>query len=1109
MGLLIRATDWVTTPLGSVALWAQSLRTILSACLYSRFPMLIWWGPDLVMLYNDAYRPILGNSKHPSAMGRRGRDVWPEIWHIIGPMLEGVLTQGEATWSENQLLMLDRNGYLEECYFTFSYSPIHDESGGIGGVLTAVTETTQEVLTERRLRTLRDLATYTGEVKTVNDVCRTAAEVLERYAADIPFALLYLVDEHSAEATLFGMVHLEPNTAFSPMEMTLASLAPYWPLAQAAQTAVVIDLESGLTALPQGIWQVPPLQVAIFPIRRSPQEAQVGYLVVGLNPHRAFDEGYRGFLELVSGSLATAIASARGYEEARRQAEALAELDRAKTTFFSNVSHELRTPLTLLLAPIEDALNTPTPSVSSDALEMMHRNALRLLRLVNALLDFSRIQADRIDAVYEPVDLAAFTAELASAFRSTIESAGVIFSVDCPPLPAPVYVDRQMWEKIILNLLSNAFKFTFGGEIVVRLAPIADAVQLSVSDTGTGIPNDELPLIFERFHRVRNARSRAYEGTGIGLALVQELVKLHGGTISVTSEVGRGSTFVVTVSMGTAHLPAASIQSVHMLTSTATATAVYVEEAQRWGADVIPIENAPQPIPSATLNEQSHILIVDDNADMLAYLRRLIVPYYAVSTAVNGLEALAHIQAQRPDLVLTDVMMPELDGFGLLAAVRADPNTATLPVIMLSARAGEEASTEGLATGADDYLIKPFSARELLARISANLRLSRAYAERRKTETERDRLIEQLEAERARLHTIMQQMPSGLIIAEAPTGKISLYNDEALRIIGVPALGEVETTEDYRAYGALHPDGRSFAPEEYPLARTLMHGEVIQQEDVHYRRPNGVEIDMLVNAAPVLDAQGNIVAAVSTIIDISERNQLLKREREAVYARNEFLSVAAHELKTPITSLRGFAQILLRQLNKHGTVDMAQLQTALTTIDTQSDKLSRLLTQLLDISRLESGRLVLDRVETDLAVLIRGVVEQAQRNTQRHEISVVAPETLVAHVDPLRIEQVLVNLLDNAVKYSPTGGPIRAELRVVAGRTVQFIVSDNGIGIPEDRRSRIFERFYQAHGNGYLGGMGLGLFITQQIVELHGGQISVEAGDAGGSRFIVTLPEIS
>jgi signal transduction histidine kinase len=302
-----------------------------------------------------------------------------------------------------------------------------------------------------------------------------------------------------------------------------------------------------------------------------------------VNPRRPFDAGHQAFLDLVAHQMGTAIASAHAYEEEKQRAEALAELDRAKTAFFSNVSHEFRTPLTLILGPVEDMLaEDRSRPRDRERIELVHRNSLRLLKLVNTLLDYARIEAGRVQASFEPTDLPVLTAHLASAFRSAIERVGMQLVVDCLPLGEPVYVDRDMWEKVVLNLLSNAFKYTLQGRITVSLRRADNVASLTVSDTGVGIPERELPRVFERFHRIENVQGRTHEGTGIGLALVRELIRLHGGTITVESVVGQGSTFAVTVPLGARHLPAERVSAARTLTSTAIGASSYVEEALRW-----------------------------------------------------------------------------------------------------------------------------------------------------------------------------------------------------------------------------------------------------------------------------------------------------------------------------------------------------------------------------------------------------------------------------------------------------------------------------------------------------------------------------------------------
>lgn len=477
----------------------------------------------------------------------------------------------------------------------------------------------------------------------------------------------------------------------------------------------------------------------MIPFADRGHDGVAGYLVVGINPYRRFDEDYRGFLGLLAAQTAAGIANARAYEAERKRAEELDTLDRAKTTFFSNISHEFRTPLTLILAPLEDALNDASsealPASQRARLEIAHRNSLRLLQLVNTLLDFSRIEAGRVQASYVSTDLAALTIDLASVFRSAVERAGLALEIDCPPLPRPVYVDRGMWETLLLNLLSNAFKFTFAGNIGVRLRPAEDAAELTLWDTGVGIPEHELPRIFERFHRIEGQPGRSFEGSGIGLALVQELVQLHGGRITVHGRAGGGTEFSVTIPFGPTHLPTDRIVEQGDGGQPTRRVAAFVAEALRWlpdsssGTDAEVERHDLADVQEPTTDARAIVLVVDDNADMRDYVRRLLRDRHDVVSVADGEAALTTIRSRRPDLVLSDIMMPRLDGFGLLRALRSDPELRDIPVILLSARAGEEARVEGLEAGADDYLTKPFVARELHARVSTNLQLARLRRE--------------------------------------------------------------------------------------------------------------------------------------------------------------------------------------------------------------------------------------------------------------------------------------------------------------------------------------------------------------------------------------------
>ncbi|HET7202144.1 MAG TPA: ATP-binding protein [Steroidobacteraceae bacterium] len=746
MGELIRATDWSRTPLGPVERWPQSLRTALSICLGSKFPILLWWGPEFLKLYNDAYRPMLGD-KHPRSLGQPGRECWQEIWHIIGPMLEGVRARGEATWSDDQMLPLHRLGFTEECYFTYTYSPIRGDTGSVDGVFCAVIETTERVLAARRLATLRELAAHATDAHDDVVACANAVATLAATPEDTPFAAMYLLDESGAALRRVAVAGAVVDSGLLPARLCLA--APEGLLETALVAACTsrgsesFQAVDAAAAIPQPLWGRPwsePIRtLACLPVTQPGQPHPYGVILAGISPRRGLDAPYRGFLELAAGHVATAVTNSRTLEQERRRARMLAELDRAKTTFFANVSHEFRTPLTLMLGPLEQILSAapgPLPHNVRQDLQATYRNALRLLKLVNTLLDFSRIEAGRADVTFEPTDLGRYTGELASVFRSAVEDAGLRYTVDCPSLAESAYVDRQMWEKIVFNLLSNALKFTLEGEIAVRLAAVGDCVELSVADTGLGIARSDQARIFERFHRVTNLGARTQEGTGIGLALSQEFVRLHGGTLRVESEPDRGSVFTVSIPRGHAHLAPERVRTQGDHAIRADRGAPYIHEALGWVGSSANSNDAAESESSALLRAlpapTARVLIADDNADMRGYLRRICAERWDVELHADGASALAAIQRNPPDLVLADIMMPGLDGLTLVRRVRADPAMRELPIILLSARAGEEARLEGLQAGASDYLVKPFSARELLAYVEARLEIAaiRREAER-------------------------------------------------------------------------------------------------------------------------------------------------------------------------------------------------------------------------------------------------------------------------------------------------------------------------------------------------------------------------------------------
>jgi signal transduction histidine kinase/CheY-like chemotaxis protein len=1097
MGSLMRSLDWSRTPVGPVETWPQSLRTVLSILLTSQHPIFVWWGTELVQFYNDGYRPILGSTKHPAAMGQRGRECWQEIWDVILPMIDAVFAGG-STYIKDGLLVLDRHGFLEECYFDYAYSPIRDETGQVAGVFVACSETTGRVLGERRLAVLAEMGARTAEAKDSASACRLAAGILSAAPADVPFALFYLPDAS-------GQLECVAATGLPEETLAQGAEAARWPLEEALRTGrpvLVEDVESRLGGEPQESQS----RALVLPLAQPATGGPAGVLVAGLARRLLLDERYQSFLELAAGHVGTAIASARAFEEERRRAESLAELDRAKTAFFSNVSHELRTPLTLILGIVEEQLRRPSgpPEEQRAQGEVLRRSALRLLRMVNALLDFSRIESGRVQALYEPTDLPRLTAELASVFRSAVERAGLRFTVECEDVPEPVYVDRGMWENVVFNLLSNALKFTSEGEIAVSLRAGASGVELAVRDTGAGIPPEEVSRVFQRFHRVRGVRGRAHEGTGIGLALVQELVKLHGGSVSASSRLGQGSTFTVSVPFGSAHLPPDQVGGPRPLGAAAPDVgAPFLEEALRW----LPAGGEePRAAPSGPEGERPRILLADDNADMRDYLRRLLEQRYRVHAVADGDEALAAALADPPDLVLADVMMPGRDGFELLRALRNHPRTNMVPVVLLSARAGEESRVEGLESGADDYLVKPFGARELVARVAAHLEIARMRREAAASVHEAwDRL--QMAVSAGGVATWAWDLTTGTVTGDEHLAFLySLEPESAAAGLPVHAYLEAVHVEDRpRVAAAIAELARTGGPYEMEyrvhsadgqLRWVASQGSVPPQQPGRPGRTLGVHIDITARKRAE-----------------EEKQRLLDQARlageaavQANRSKDDFLATLSHELRSPLNAIVGWVHIL-----RSAGQDPSLVARAIEVIDRNARAQGRLISDLLDVSRIVAGKLEMEMAPLDLLLPVREAVDGLRPEAEAKGLTLrlLADDPPIPVLgDAMRLQQVVANLLTNAFKFTGKGGQVTVRL-ARSERGTALEVSDTGRGLAPDALPVVFERFRQVASSDARahGGLGLGLAIVKYIVEQHGGTIEAASEGIGrGATFTARLP---
>ncbi|GAB4027214.1 ATP-binding protein [Spirosoma koreense] len=1122
MGKLIRSMDWSTTPLGSISTWPQSLRTSVSLCLSSTFPILIAWGPETIQIYNDSYRPICG-AKHPESMGQNFRICWETALPVVGDAFSRG-QQGEGTYIKDQRMFLDRYGYLEEAFMTFSFAPIRDESGEVGGIFHPITETTDKMLSARRTQVLRDAAALTSQAKTNAEIYASLKNGQVDFALDLPYLLFYELDEESQHARLVdtaGLAVAHPLPAgLEELNVTTTD----W-LTDLTQTQVIDDLAHRVGQLVGGPYPDSPHTAVRLPIFLSTKEQPIGFLLAGVSPHRALDSDYLTFYALLANTINTAFSNVYAYQEEQKRAEALAAIDQTKTAFFSNISHEFRTPLTLMLGPLEELLHDTTiqHSTYKEPLEATHRNALRLLKLVNNLLDFSRIEANRMKASFRPVDLVSLTTDLASSFRSLIEGAGLQFAVTCQPLPAGVYADPEMWEKIVLNLLSNAFKYTLQGSVRVELTAEGESAVLRVSDTGIGIPDREIPHMFERFHRVAQAGGRTYEGSGIGLSLVHELVRLHMGTISVTSQEGEGSTFTVRLPLGKTHLPASQIIEEGYQNEMSRLADSFLKEAGTIQAD----PKQPSAPDEFVADPATSILIVDDNADMRAYLARLLESHFTVHTALNGADALEQLTRHSPQLILSDIMMPVMDGKELLHRLKRNPATAHIPLIFLSARAGQEARIDGLEAGADDYLVKPFSGQELLTKVRAQITLNQS---RRQGET--------------RLRSLVQQAPVAMLLVKGDDLVIELINQAMLSllhreadVLGKPLLEALPELKDQafvdrclRVYQTGLPDQGWTVPIPLQRGNTMETGYFNILLTPYYEGDKRVgvlevctEVTELVQASQALADSESRYRQLSAELDeqVQQRTEQLQLSVYDLQRSNEnlqqFAYIASHDLQEPLRKIQSFGDLLRDKYADRlgeGSQHLERMQTA-------ASRMSTLIRDLLSFSRISTRQastelIALPDLIEDVLVDLEITIGEAGATVQ------VAPLPTIMG-DRSQLSQLFQNLLSNALKFHKPGiAPlITIQEHTVAATDLppavkpsrlaalyhRIDVSDNGIGFDEKYVDRIFQVFQRLHGRNQYPGTGIGLAICAKVVTNHGGSLIATSRPGEGATFSVYLPQ--
>ena len=512
-----RELDWSATPLGAMSGWSQSLRTMADAVLASRNPMLLFWGTDLVQIYNDAFRPSLGASdgpsaRHPRALGMRAQDFWTDVWAVVGPQIAGVMERGEAVWFEDLHLPIERDGRLDDAWWTYSYSPVRDDDGRINGTLVVCIETTSAVKARREL--IAERARAEGILESMADAYIAVDEHFRVLAANS--ATLRAVDLSLEKLLGRTIWELFPGLVGNEWERT------YREAMEARRDAhfVLPYRDEHLDLIVEG---------DMFP---TPDGGLVAFWRDVTEREKATAERER--------LLALA-------EEARRSAELA---NRAKADFLAIMSHELRTPLNAIggyAELIEMGVHGGINDEQRVALEKIQRSQRHLLGLINGVLNYAKIDAGAVHYQLESFDLAGVLQTCEALVAPQAAAKGLTCTVDCVSA-VRVHADREKVQQVVLNLLGNSIKFTeSGGTVSMRCVDAGANVLVEVADTGRGIPAERLESVFQPFVQVDPKLTRAHEGVGLGLAISRDLARGMGGDLTVQSTPGVGSNFTLTL----------------------------------------------------------------------------------------------------------------------------------------------------------------------------------------------------------------------------------------------------------------------------------------------------------------------------------------------------------------------------------------------------------------------------------------------------------------------------------------------------------------------------------------------------------------------------------
>ncbi|WP_017317036.1 PAS domain-containing protein [Mastigocladopsis repens] len=1136
MAALMRTFNWAQTPLGPVEYWSESLRLAVKILLAARTPMQILWGSEYIHFYNDSYRPILG-AKHPKSLGQRGCECWQEVWDFTSLHLDRVRATGEASWSDDQLVLIDRNGYLEECYFTFSYTPVRDESGAVGGIFNTVNETTQRVIGERRHRMQGAFVAEVTKAKTAEEICAIAAEVLANNPADIPFALLYLLDSPKEQARLVETVRLEGDTLASSRFLDLTEEDHDLMLSRVALTGKpeLVKLNTRFRVRTSEPWGKPPHSALVIPIAAPGLERPAGFLVAGINPCRPLDEDYRSFLEMMTSHIAIAVANVRAYE-AGKQAEAIAGLEKAKTAFLGVLSARSGEELRVkgLQSGADD--NLIKPFSTREEVARIDTN-LKLSKLSEEMAHEQELCVEAETAYVEISDILESISDAFVAFdqqwRYTYinQEAARLLQKTREEL-----LDQQIWDvfpDVVGTTFEREFRRAVAEQVTVDFEEFYQPYNISIEVRA--YPSDKGLAVYFRDITQRKIAQEALRQSEERFAKLAEnvpgVIYQYRRNPDDTDKFTYISSSWLNVFEIEPHLvqhnSSLAWQSVHPddLAAFRDSINVHAYTGERWQHEFRIVT------PSGKIKWIQGIARAQQQPDGAVLWDGILQD---ISERKFAEEALQQSEAKfRRTFECNMVAM----GIWTRAGTILDANDALLNLIGYNRQELEagvinwrqmtppqsiHVDERALAEIQDKGIVTPFE-KEYIHKDGRHIPVligGALFLDNSETGvffaidlTERKRAEEALRQSETLLNALLASAPIGIAFLDRDLRYIHV-NEALAGINGLPLSEHLG-----RTLGEVLPQ---WAPEIAPILEQVMQTKepLLNQEISGETNPPGVYRHSLVNYYPVCLPDSQVLGVGVTAIDVTElkrtqaqAQQLLEREQaaraEAESAnriKDEFLAVLSHELRSPLNPILGWAQMLrTRKYDEKAT------NRALETIERNAKLQAQLIEDLLDVSRILRGKLVLNDFPVNLVATIEAAIETVRLAAEAKTIqiqTILNTDVGVVLGDTNRLQQVVWNLLSNAVKFTPKGGRVEIRLERV-GCFAQIQIRDTGKGINPEFLPYVFEYFRQENSSTtrQFGGLGLGLAIVRYLTEMHGGSVGVEsAGEGQGATFTVRLP---